>query len=84
MRSIFVTMPTTPSRFRHDGELRVAEHALQELDLRLRGDGRVVALDELGDRRVERAFCRDTRCRSRSTSATMPRSLPFVDDRAAG
>ena len=58
MRSIFVTMPTTLVAFGHDRDLRVGEHALQELDLRVGRHRRVVALDELGDRRVERASAR--------------------------
>ena len=57
MRSIFVTMPTTWPRVLDDGDLGVGEHALEQLDLGVRRDRRVVVLDELGDRRC-RASCR--------------------------
>src|SRR5215471_14011965 len=43
----------------NDGDLRVREHALEKLDLRVGRDRRVVALGELADGRVERLLALD-------------------------
>ena len=83
MRSIFVTMPDDLVALLDDGDLRVGEHALEQLDLRVRRHRRVVVLDDLGDGRVERLAAGDERAQQVDLGDDAAQLAP-LDDRAAG